>query len=64
MTEQLLPEPGELWAYRKRDDAPSEQVLVLRVTQDKRKVRIEFEFVDGVNAGQTQSVSGSRLPTL
>ncbi|MHA7271197.1 hypothetical protein [Arthrobacter sp. HLT1-20] len=63
-TEQFIPKPGELWAYRKRDDAPSEQVLIINVVRDKHKVRVEIKFVDGANAGQIQSVSGSRLPIL
>lgn len=62
--EQLRPKPGELWVYRKRDDALSEQVLIINVVRDKHKVRVDVEFVDGANAGQTQSVSGNRLPVL
>lgn len=49
------------WVYRLRDDAPSEQVLILDVSRDKRKIRAEIEFVDGVGVGQKQSVPGNRL---
>lgn len=61
-TEPVLPSPGEFWAYRKHDDAASEQVHILNVLRDKYKVRVEIEFVDGANAGKAQTVSGSRLP--
>lgn len=58
---QPFPNPSELWVYRKRDDALSEQVLIVNVVRDKHKVRAEIDFVDGTNAGRSQIVSGSRL---
>lgn len=63
-SEPRIPQPGELWAYRKRDDAPSDQVLINNVVRDKQKVWVEIEFANGVNVGQKQSVSGNRLSVL
>lgn len=40
------PVPSELWVYRKNDNAPSECVEVLGVTQQGRKKRAEIRFVD------------------
>ena len=62
--EQVLPRPGELWVYRKRDDALSEQVRTINVVRDKHKVRVDIEFIDGTSAGRSQTVSGSRLCVL
>lgn len=55
------PTVGEQWVYRHRDDAPSERVLVHDVTQTKRKVRVEVEFLDGPQAGARHAVPGGRL---
>lgn len=56
-----LPAVGELWAYRHRDDDPSQRVLVRAATRDKRKVRIEVEFMDGLQTGTRLTVPGTRL---
>ena len=52
---------GEHWAYRLRDSAPSEHVLVINTVRVKNAVRIVIEFVDGHKAGTREHVPKNRL---
>lgn len=52
--------PGEEWAYRLRDAAPSERVRVQAVRPHKRKPQVEIEFQDGRRAGEVAVVPVGR----
>lgn len=53
--------PGDLWAYRARESAPSECVRVREIRRRGRSDRVEIEFLDGENAGQVLDVPRKRL---
>lgn len=53
--------PGQEWAYRVRDDAPSSRVRVLALQREGRKFRIEVRHLDGSAAGTTENVPRNRL---
>lgn len=53
--------PGSEWAYRRRDDAPSERVRVLRVQARQNSGRADIEFLDDQEPGRTETVPASRL---
>lgn len=53
--------PGEQWAYRLRDSAPSERVMLRELRPRKRSPRAEIEFLDGENAGEIVEVPAARL---
>lgn len=56
------PGTGEEWAYRRRDGAPSERVLVHGVTRTGRSARrFEIEFLDGPHRGTRDTVPRGRL---
>ncbi|WP_431728471.1 hypothetical protein [Verrucosispora sp. TAA-831] len=52
--------PGDEWAYRARDNAPSERVQILVATPTKTGARVEVRFLDDLD-GRTEDVPGSRL---
>lgn len=59
--EECEPAPGQEWAYRVRDDAPSSRVQVLALQREGRKFRIEVRHLDGSAAGTTENVPRNRL---
>lgn len=52
---------GDEWAYRQRDQAPSERVRILTLEQKRQSFRADVEFLDGEHAGVRENVSGRRL---
>jgi len=61
LQDPVLPVLGEEWLYRLRDYAPSERVLVRGIARDRRKSRVDIEFLDGKKAGALETVPGGRL---
>lgn len=55
------PIPGQEWAYRLRDDAPSERVQVLTLHQEARRFRVEIRHLDGPASGKEENVPRGRL---
>jgi hypothetical protein len=55
------PCPGEEWAYRLRDDAPSERVHIVAVHQEGRRFRVDIRHMHGHPPGREESVPRSRL---
>jgi hypothetical protein len=55
------PAPGEEWAYRLRDDAPSERVHIAAVQQEGRKFRVDISHLEGQSQGSEENVPRSRL---
>lgn len=53
--------PGEQWAYRLRDSAPSERVAIREVRPRKRSPWVEIEFLDGEKAREIVEVPALRL---
>ncbi|GHJ50610.1 hypothetical protein Cs7R123_79520 [Catellatospora sp. TT07R-123] len=51
---------GDEWAYRARDNAPSERVRIVSVTPGKQSVRVEVAFSDDPQR-KSETVPGSRL---
>lgn len=56
------PSIGEYWVYRKSDNAPSQRVEVLSVTEQGRKQRAEIKFVDVSDRVETVPLSRLRTP--
>lgn len=55
------PTPGQEWAYRLRDDSPSERVQVLALHQEVRRFRVEIRHLDGNASGREENVPRGRL---
>jgi hypothetical protein len=55
------PCPGEEWAYRLRDDAPSERVHIVAVHQEDRRFRVDIRHMHGRPPGREENVPRSRL---
>lgn len=55
------PCPGEEWAYRLRDDAPSERVHIVAVHQEGRRFRVDIRHMHGHPPGREENVPRSRL---
>lgn len=55
------PAPGQEWAYRVRDDAPSTRVQVLALHREGRKFRVEIQHLHGRAADITENVPRNRL---
>jgi hypothetical protein len=55
------PCPGEEWAYRLRDDAPSERVHIVAVHKEGRKFRVDIRHMHGHPPGREENVPRSRL---
>lgn len=55
------PVAGEEWAYRRRDDAASERVLVVALHRQGQKFRADIKHLSGDNAGLEENVPRSRL---
>lgn len=51
---------GDDWAYRLRDESPSERVRIVAVTLKKASSRVDVVFVDDPDE-RVESVPGSRL---
>ncbi|WP_369745680.1 hypothetical protein [Paenarthrobacter sp. AMU7] len=60
-TESSEPSPGQEWAYRVRDDAPSTRVQVTALQREGRKFRVEIRHLDGSAANTTENVPRNRL---
>ncbi|MEW1812517.1 hypothetical protein AB0284_17650 [Pseudarthrobacter phenanthrenivorans] len=58
------PLPGEEWAYRLRDDAPSEKVHIVTVHRKGRKIRVDIRHLEGQQPGTEENVPRSRLKVL
>lgn len=56
-----MPDVGEEWIYRLRDDAPSERVRIVEIDERKKTPRYVIEFLDGDNAGTRDNVPPKRL---
>jgi hypothetical protein len=52
---------GSEWAYRRRDDAPSERVRVLKVQARQNSGRADIEFLDDREPRRAETVPASRL---
>ncbi|MCI9872786.1 hypothetical protein [Arthrobacter humicola] len=57
----LTPLPGQEWAYRLRDESPSERVQVLALHQEARRFRVEIRHLDGKASGKEENVPRGRL---
>jgi hypothetical protein len=55
------PSLGEEWAYRLRDDAPSERVHIVAVHQEGRRFRVDIRHLNGHPPGREENVPRSRL---
>ncbi|MEW1808776.1 hypothetical protein [Pseudarthrobacter sp. NPDC080039] len=55
------PLPGEEWAYRLREDAPSEKVHIVTVHRKGRKIRVDIRHLEGQPPGREENVPRSRL---
>ncbi|MDQ0676554.1 hypothetical protein QFZ36_004180 [Pseudarthrobacter siccitolerans] len=55
------PAPGQQWAYRLRDDEPSERVQVLALHQEARRFRVDIRHLDGDACGREDNVPRGRL---
>lgn len=55
------PTVGDEYAYRRRDDSPSEQVRIVELGPPKQHRRIVIEHLDGERAGETEDVPVRRL---
>lgn len=55
------PAPGQEWAYRLRDDSPSERVQVLALHQEVRRFRVEILHLDGNASGREENVPRGRI---
>lgn len=55
------PAPGQEWAYRLRDDSPSERVQILALHQEARRFRVEIRHRDGIASGREENVPRGRL---
>ncbi|TNB67198.1 hypothetical protein FHJ30_20700 [Arthrobacter sp. BB-1] len=55
------PAPGQEWAYRLRDESPSQRVQVLALNQQARKFRVEIRHLDGDVSGKEENVPRGRL---
>lgn len=58
---ELNPAPGQEWAYRLRDDSPSERVRILAVYQQGRKFRVDIRHLAGNTMGRNENVPRGRL---
>ena len=56
-----VPCRGEEWAYRLRDDAPSERVHIVAVHQEGRRFRVDIRHMHGHPPGREENVPRSRL---
>ncbi|WP_139812278.1 hypothetical protein [Prescottella equi] len=57
-------EIDEEWAYRKRDQDPSERVRILAIEKKRQGFRADVEFLDGERVGVRENVPGRRLKAL
>jgi hypothetical protein len=55
------PTPGQEWAYRLRDDSPSEKVQIVALHQEARRFRVEIRHLDGTASGREENVPRGRL---
>lgn len=61
MNENSDPIQGQVWVYRKRDTAVSEQVLIESVHREQHKFRVGIRFLSGEKQGVRENVPRIRL---
>ncbi|NKS62346.1 hypothetical protein GS966_19885 [Rhodococcus hoagii] len=52
---------GDDWAYRQRDQEPSQRVRILALEPKRQSFSADVEFLEGERAGMRENVSGRRL---
>ena len=51
---------GDEWAYRLRDDSPSERVRIIGITRKKTSARLDVTFLDDPEE-RVEKIPGTRL---